>query len=436
MAEETPGKAEVNQDEGVPFEEDRPVKSSVSIIKGIETKDLKLKPQIALFRQLIENHYQQSLRLNEMTGKPEYFDRLEKEWREWADAQDSQLRAYFQSVYGLYSPKMLDDALSLHFAAHRVNPLLQILDKLTWDGKPRVERFLHDVLKADDNEYVRECSRLIFAGGVHRAFRPGCKFDDMIVLIGDQGCGKSATVRFLNMEDRFYKEIKTISGKEGIEALSGMWIGEMSELMAMTRVKESEAVKAYITTQTDSYRPPYGKHVVTVPRRCVFIGTTNNPQFLTDRTGNRRFYPVQCHSDGYEVLKHEDQIREYVKQAWAEAVQMFREGKMQPFARHEVLEAIRQAQESAMEDDWRIGAIEQYLKDMKRKANDTVSVIELWHMALGEAEESKPGRADSIALSQIMERQADWVKSDKRVNTRWGLQRVFIKYNPFFPAWK
>ena len=412
-------------------------KSAVSLItEEVKTAGLQIKPTIDNFYRLITNHYGDSLRMNEMTGKPEYYHQQTRQWREWTDTEESRMRAYFESTYSMYSQNRMTDALMIYFNNHRVNPLLEILDKLEWDGKPRVEQFLHDVMKADDTEYIRECSRLIFAGGVHRAYNPGCKFDDMIVLIGGQGAGKSTIVRWLNIDDQFYQEIKTISGKEGIEAIRGVWIGEVSELMAMTRVKEAEAVKAYITSQKDSYRPPYQKNVQTILRRCVFVGTTNNPQFLTDKTGNRRFYPVVCRSDGYKLLDNETAVREYIRQAWAEAVQMYREGNLQPFAKHEVLEQIRAAQESAMEDDWRVGQIEQYLEDVKKAPNSTVSVIELWHKALGESEESKPTRSDSIAITQIILNTPGWVKYDGKISTLWGRQKGFKKANPFFPSWR
>ena len=410
-------------------------KSEKSLITPeVKTAALQIKPTIGNFGTLIEQHYGNRLRFNVMTGKPEFM--RNEEWHEWNDAEESRMRAYFETTYSMYSQNKMTDALLIYFQNHRVNPLLEILEKLEWDGKPRVEQFLHDVMKAEDSEYTRECSRLIFAGGVHRAYKPGCKFDDMIVLIGNQGGGKSTIVRWLNIEDRFYQEIKTINGKEGIEAIRGVWIGEVAELMAMTRVKEAEAVKAYITSQKDSYRPPYQKNVQTIPRRCVFIGTTNNPQFLTDKTGNRRFYPVQCHADGYKLLDNEKAVRAYIRQAWAEAVHMYKEDNLQPFAKKEVLEQIRLAQEGAMEDDWRVGAIEQYMEDMKKQPNSTVSVIELWHRALNEPEESKPARADSIAISQIILNVPGWVKAKGTITTPWGKQKYFTKLNIFFPAWR
>ena len=411
-------------------------KSTVSIVTDeVKNAGLQIKATIDNFYRLITNHYGANLRLNEMTGKPEYWDNHRKVWREWTDDKESQARAYVESTYSMYSPGKLEDALAIYFDHRRVNPLLEILEKLEWDGKPRIERFLHDVMKAEDSEYTRECSRLIFAGGIHRAYEPGCKFDDMIVLIGTQAAGKSTIVRWLNMDDIFFREIKTINGKEGIEAIRGVWIGEVSELMAMTRVKEAEAVKAYITSQEDAYRPPYGKHVQTIPRRCVFIGTTNNPQFLTDKTGNRRFYPVKCGSFAYKLYENEAEIKEYIRQAWAEAVHLYKEGKLQQFARKEVLEQIRAAQEQAMEDDWRIGAIEQYLEDTKKRPGDTVSVIELWHNALNEPEESKPGRKDSIELTQIVTNIPGWIQCPNLVTTKWGRQKGFRKDN-YFAIWR
>ena len=410
-------------------------KSGVSLItESVKDAGIQVKPTINNFYTLIGRHYGSDLRLNEMTGKPEF--KRNGQWREWTDTEESRMRSYFENNYGMYSQNKLTDALLIYFQNNKVNPLMDILESLEWDGKPRVEQFLHDVMKVEDNEYTRECSRLIFAGGVHRAYRPGCKFDDMIVLIGGQGAGKSTIVRWLNIEDQFYQEIKTIAGKEGIEALRGVWIGEVAELMAMTRVKEAEAVKAYITSQKDSYRPPYQKNVQTIPRRCVFIGTTNNPQFLTDKTGNRRFYPVKCGADGYKLLDHETEVRAYIRQAWAEAVHLYKEDKLQPFARREVLDQIRAAQEAAMEDDWRIGQIEKYLEDMKKRPNDTVSVIELWHNALSNPDEIKPTRKDSIEITQIITNIPGWVACPNPINTKWGRQKAFKKANPFFPSWR
>ena len=97
--------------------------------------------------------------------------------------------------------------------------------------------------------------------------------------------------------------------------------------------------------------------------------------------------------------------------------------------KQEVLDQIRAAQEAAMEDDWRIGAIEQYLEDNKKKTGDTVSVIELWHYALNEPDESKPTRKDSIEITQIITNIPGWIQCPNPATTKWGRQKVFRKDN-------
>ena len=113
-----------------------PNKSPISLTDALDGQ--KLKPTISLFRMMIENQYGDRLRQNVMTGKPEYYDRLSKSWREWDDVNDAQMRAWFQNNYGLYHEKMLRDALQIHFKSHEVNPLINLLESLSWDEKPRI----------------------------------------------------------------------------------------------------------------------------------------------------------------------------------------------------------------------------------------------------------------------------------------------------------
>lgn len=119
---------------------------------------------------------------NELSNTPE---RLENGIpRRWTDEDDSWLRGYIEQKYHLYSPQKLDDALRIRFSQKRYHPVRDKILSLSWDGKPRIKRLLIDWMKADDCQYSEEVSRLIFAGGIHRVFNPGCKFEDMAVLIG------------------------------------------------------------------------------------------------------------------------------------------------------------------------------------------------------------------------------------------------------------
>lgn len=384
------------------------------------------KPTIDTFLTLLNERFGETIRFNALSGRAEVLDDNDQHWLPWTDTHDAGLRWHFQSTDGLAHKENLADAFRLFLDQHKVNPLTDLIDSLQWDGTPRISMFLTRVMKAEDSPYIREVSRLIFAGGIHRAYNPGCKFDDMPVLIGEkQGEGKTTVVRWLAMEDDYFREVTDMSGREGIETLSGAWICEVGELLAMTRVKEAEAVKSYITRQEDTYRAPYDRHPQTKPRRCIFIGTTNNAQFLSDKTGNRRFYPVRCHCTGYDLFNRKAEIKEYIRQCWAEAKALYMEDKLPPYANRDLQSSIREEQERAMEDDYRIGMIRSY---MDGKPNEsTVSVIELWFKALLQDGKSRPTRKDSIEIMQIASRVPGWERSEKPKRTEYGLQKVLTK---------
>ena len=369
----------------------------------------------------------EGLQYNELTYSPEQL-RAGKVER-WTDVDDAETRRYIERFYHFHSTPKCDDALRIVFHENSYHPIRQIIDGLTWDGTSRIYTFLTKWMKCEDTPYTREVSRLIFAGGIHRLYRPGCKFDDMPVLIGTrQGEGKSTLVRWLAMQDEFFAEITQFEGNVAIEQLSGAWICEVSELLAMTRTKEQEAVKSYLTRLNDKYREPYARRTDDRPRQCIFIGTTNKEQFLTDKTGNRRFYPVKVNASGYNLFDQEDECREYIKQCWAEAKVLFDEGKLQPFADRALYEIIRARQSEAVEDDYRVGMIQGYLEI---KDTDEVCVLELWQNALQYSDYSKPDKKDSTEIGLIMQNFTDWEKMPKTKRfAPYGMQRYWRRIVP------
>lgn len=349
--------------------------------------------------------------------------------RRWTDADEALSKEYIEQEFGIYSDKKHYDALRILFQERSYNPVLEILQNLPkWDGVERCEHFLTKWALADDTPYVHECSRLIFAGGIWRMMLPGCKMDDVIVLVGKQGGGKSSLIRFLALHDDYFGEIKTVEGDKATEQLAGKWVLEIPELAAFTRAKEVEAVKAFITRQKDSYRKPYDRNVDDRPRRCIFIGSTNNPNFLVDLTGNRRFYPVQTHSVGYDLFRHENECRDYIAMCWAEALQKYEEGRMPNYANESLVDEYRKAQEYATQDDWRIGVIEQYLA--QKSVGDFVCVKELVDKALSFDKEHplNPTPRDSKDIGIIMSRMDGWEKTNKGEYTAdYGRQRGWHK---------
>ena len=232
------------------------------------------------FMRVMRNDpWYKGLRYNLLTLAPENLRGGKPE--KWTDADNAASMHYMENRYRIYHRDKHDQALRILWEDRGYHPVREIVDALVWDGTPRIGAFLTKWMKAADEAYAREVSRLIFAGGVHRLYHPGCKFDLMPVLIGtEQGEGKSTLVQWLAMDDAFHGEVTDIESQKGIEQLSGVWIAEMGELLALIRARELEAIKAYITRLKDRYRAPYDKYLGERPRRCIFIGTTNNRQFL------------------------------------------------------------------------------------------------------------------------------------------------------------
>lgn len=366
------------------------------------------------------------LRMNEMAGRLETMD-ADGSIRLWTDTDESASRAYIEQEYGIHSVQKHGDAMACLFNSRKYHPIKQTIESIKWDGQDRISSILTKWMGVEDNDYTREVSRLIFAGGIHRLYNPGCKFEDMPVLVGGQGAGKSSFVRFLAIEDRFFTELTTIDGKEGSEGVEGAWIVEVSELLALTKTKEQEAVKAYLSRLVDKYRPAYGRHIVERKRTCAFIGTTNREQFITDKTGGRRFYPVRCRNTGYDLFDHEEECREYIKQCWAEAYHKMHSDFMNPYAKREIRPQIETEQESAMEEDFRIGMIQAWLD---HKAPDYVCSGMIWEEALN-FDQARFTKADQTQVGLIMNNNViGWKKCEpgqKKSFQKYGRQRYWIR---------
>lgn len=375
-----------------------------------------------------------NIRFNELSGRAEVHNIIvdgKPQIKKWTDADEAASERYMETAYELYSPPKHERALRLLFEERRYNPIRDVIDSVKWDGAERCENFLTKWALVEDSDYTREVSRLIFAGGIHRLYEPGTKFDDVVILIGTrQGEGKSTLVRWLAVKDEWYGEVTLFDGQQAIEQLQGKWICEISELLALTKTKEQEAAKAYITRAVDSYRKPWDKNVTDLPRRCVFIGTSNNSNPLSDKSGNRRYYPVEVKCEGYDLYDHEDEIRAYILQCWAEAREKYRAGKMPNYANRKLLSVYRERQEEAMQDDWRQGAIMAYL-DLKAEGEYTC-VRELCHKALSPNPDfpKEPSLIESKDIGMMMNKMPGWERvGAKRVGS-YGVQKAWRKVAP------
>jgi predicted P-loop ATPase len=204
---------------------------------------------------------------------------------------------------------------------HTFHPVLDYLDGLKWDGVKRIDRWLIDYGGAEDTPFNRAAGALWSVAAVRRVQSPGCKFDELPVGEADQGTNKSSALRILAVKDEWFSDYFPLGkdGKEVIEATQGKWIIEAAELHGMSTAK-IEQLKAQLSRQVDSARLAYGRLPTDVPRQFVAFSTTNSNRYLTDPTGNRRFWPVKVQRFDLEALRRDRD------QFWAEAAAREAEG--------------------------------------------------------------------------------------------------------------
>lgn len=351
----------------------------------------------------------ESLRYNELTGRGEF------EKKAWNDAERSLMLHYIEAKYKFKSEHDFDHALSIFMRERRYHPVREKITGITWDKKPRIESFLSRVMGAENSDYTKECSRLIFHCGIARIMNPGCKVDDVIVLQGEQGNGKSTLTSWLCMNDEWYGRVSDIKGSTGIEQIQGKWICEISELLAVSGRERQEEAKQYLDRKSDNYRRPYARYSEEIPRQCIFIGTTNLRQPFSDKTGNRRYYPVWCNIKPGVLYECEDAVKSYIEQCWAEAYELWTRGQIRHSVKREMFLLVTEKQKNATEDDWRVGMIESFLKDKSETC-----VLEIWTEALGMLD--KPNLKQSRELGVILDNIDGWEKGEGR--KRFGVYSV------------
>lgn len=343
----------------------------------------------------------------------------------WSDADDSELRHYIETNYQIYNQPKYLDAFNVVGRERSFHPIKQIIEKGKWDKKPRIDRFLTDILGCDDSDYHREVSRMIFYGGISRLYRPGCKFDYMPIFVGKQSAGKSTIIDWLALDNKYYRDVYTIEGKDGMEVLDGAWICEMAELLAMVRNKDVEAMKSYVTRTTDKYRKSYDRRISEQPRQCIFIGTTNDSQFLVDKTGNRRYLPVEIKIKPGEIFKHEKYVKDYILKCWREALYLYDKGDIYLHIPDKYADVVAEMQASVLEDDPKVGLILDYLS--KKEIGDKVCGLEIFTQGLNGLKKNY-NQFEGKEISKIMQAQTNWIKSTKPMRfPEYGVQRFWEK---------
>lgn len=283
----------------------------------------------------------------------------------------------------------------LQYLAHQntFHPVLDYLRSLKWDGVERLDQWLITAGGAQDTEYCRAVSSLVLLAACRRVTTPGCKFDEMLVLeSGQQGIEKSTALRTLCPKDEWFSDDLplNVDAKQIVERTLGKWIIEASDLSGMHK-SAVEHLKGMLSRQVDGpVRMAYARVPVEQKRSFILIGTTNSHAYLTDGTGNRRFWPLRIEKLNVRW------IRENRDQLWAEA-----------FVREQAGESIRlspslyefagmQQERRRTEDAWEQDLAIAFHEEFQRVAPD-----EIWETLCIPTE--RRSEAASRRVTQIMQ---------------------------------
>jgi predicted P-loop ATPase len=304
---------------------------SGAIVESDDWKALLRRTEEGVLRSQLANAYLILKHTPEWQGVlayNEFADRIDKlkppptpngEKGPWQDVDASKTLVWLQMVWSLHlrSSAVADEAVRMVAWEHRFHPVRNWLESLPpWDDQPRLEMLLPTVFGADINPYTAHIGQSIPVSSIARIFIPGCKVDEMVVLEGGQGQGKSSCIAELFGFEWYLETSEPPTNKDFYVTMQGNSVVEIGEMQSFSKADINQ-VKMAITRRDDKYRAPYDRHARSHPRQCIFMGTTNADAYLSDPTGARRFLPVLCRKADVAY------IRQWRDQLWAEALHLY-----------------------------------------------------------------------------------------------------------------
>lgn len=375
----------------------------------------------------------------------------------WSDDRDFAIRSILEApgTQGGYGIKVTDRDLkaSIVLAANgnAFHPVREYLEGLTWDGVTRAENLFRDHVGAPDDAYSRSVSRLMLIAAVTRIFEPGHKFDFAVILEGLQGKRKSTFIQtlgkswFAELDGDFHDP------KQMIELMQNAWIMEIPELSGFNR-GDVRSIKAFISRQRDRARLAYARRAGEFPRQCIFIGSTNDKEYLKDDTGGRRFWPMLCTAGEIDIAG----LERNVDQIWAEALVLYR--AMRTSQPHGILplyladdEAkitaarLQESRRVETSDDIMAGRIAEWLsspvvtgsmdddfeEDGAPRYRTETCLVEIWTQCLGNDARALK-QAESQGLGRAMRLVPDWslctIGTGRKRFGALGQQRFYSKF--------
>ncbi|WP_095162651.1 VapE domain-containing protein [Pseudomonas sp. Irchel 3F5] len=312
---------------------------------------------------------------------------------DWSDIDDTRVMKWLAQQYNLrVKATHVIEAVSVVAHDHAFHPVREYLAKLEWDRVPRLGVWLHKILGVTLNDYSAKVGKRWMISAVARVMRPGCKADTVMILEGAQGAGKSTAMSILGGQ-WFMDTPFTLGDKDAFQAIRGKWIVELGELDSFNKAESTKA-KQFFSASTDTYRESYGRRTSDVPRQCVFVGTTNQDEYLKDATGNRRYWPVAC------TKVDLDKLREVRDQLWAEAMFCYLAGDIWWVTREEEEMFSKEQEERFVVDEWE-GPILEWLE--ASQIGETTTGGDLLSQAL-KLDSGHWGKPEQMRVGAIMHR--------------------------------
>ena len=239
---------------------------------------------------------------------------------------DSVVKVYFESVLGVaFSNQAMLDGMETFFSERSYNPVMEYMERAAsnWDGRKRINQMLQVYLGAEDIDLVSKIAEMWLVGAVAKVYEPYAKFDYVLDLVGGQGVGKTSLLQKLGGE--WYTDAVTdFANKDNYDIMLKALIVNDDEMVASNRMSFAET-KAFISKTSLRFRKPYMKRTEEFAKNFVLARTTNQKEYLKDKTGERRFLSVMA--DTSRQKKHPMEIEpETVEQIWGEAVTIYKAG--------------------------------------------------------------------------------------------------------------
>ena len=296
------------------------------------TESLTPKTTIENFYALME-HYSIRSRYNEMTKSIEVH--IPGEDFHEDTAKNAQILR-IESLMIQYGMNHKQAVGWCNFAAQRdtYHPLREYLDRVgVWDGQDRIQLLAETLRVPHGKENLRNTLLKRWLVSVVAAALRDTTLDALdtkesqpaprgvLTLQGEQYMGKTRWFRRIIPKTMFKEGLQLGDDKDSIKQATNCLVVEVGEADTTTK-KDVGKVKAFISKDYDEIRVPWDKAESRWPRRTVFAGTVNPANFLTDTTGNSRWWVVPVLEIDFMAL---DFIN--IPQLWLQVEQMWLAGE-------------------------------------------------------------------------------------------------------------